>query len=159
VTKARPFFLRDLRGSILRGLRVKPALFGSREGREGAKTAKGKSFAIAVIASTLLCQATFAPAEESNTSDDIVVIARKLNATRFVWKANDDSGRWRLKYCKIKKSSGDKEIDALTCKATETCIGTMPIGIKAFPTSFAQCLTETRSDLVAELADRRAMKK
>jgi hypothetical protein len=116
VSQTQPLLLRDLRGSFLRNLRVKPAVFGSREGREGAKTAKGKSFAIAVIATTLLSQATFAFAEESNTSDDIVVIARRLGDWRGNWKPNDGNAT-----CKTEITTGDSEIDEIGCGAMLYC--------------------------------------
>jgi hypothetical protein len=96
---------------------------------------------------------------EPAASDDIVVLAQKLKNTRFVWKASDKSGAWKLKSCKIKQSSGDKEIDAITCRATEQCLSTLPLGAKTMPPAFTACLTDRRSALIAELAARRSAAK
>jgi hypothetical protein len=171
VSQVQPLFLRELRGSFLRGLRVEPALFGSREGREGAKTAKGKSLAIALITSTLLCQATVAPAEESNTSDDIVVIARRLNSWSGKFSVRGDKVK-----CATKKSTGDNEIDAIGCSAMAQCLPPLQPRITASDNSaldkaarismkesikrdLTTCVKETRADLIAELARRRAIAK
>jgi hypothetical protein len=88
--------------------------------------------------------------------DEIVVLAQKLKATRFVWKAGDKTGVWKLKSCKIKQSSGDTELDAGACQAVTECLPTIPVGTKTAPASFADCLTEHRISFVEKLAARRA---
>jgi hypothetical protein len=97
-----------------------------------------------------------APAPLSPTEDQIVVLARKLATTRFVWKASDSSGAWKLTSCKIKKSSGDKEIDALTCQSVADCLHVMPLGAKQAPPEFSACLTERRNSLLGDLAAKRS---
>ncbi len=99
---------------------------------------------------------TQAAPEAAAVEPEIVVLAQKLKSTRFVWKASDKSGAWKLSKCRIKKSSGDKEVDAITCKAVEQCLHTMPIGAKQIPAEFSTCLTERRGALIADLAAQRA---
>jgi hypothetical protein len=88
--------------------------------------------------------------------EEIVVLGQKLETTRFLWKASDKSGSWKLTSCKIKKSSGDKDVDAITCRAVAECLPTLPLNTKRLPTAFSDCLTERRSKLIEALARHRA---
>jgi hypothetical protein len=108
---------------------------------------------VSMLIALLLAQAV---PEATAVEPEIVVLAQKLKSTRFVWKASDKSGAWKLAKCQIKKSSGDKAVDGITCKAVEQCLHTMPLGTKQAPPQFTACLTERRSALVAELAAERA---
>jgi hypothetical protein len=108
------------------------------------------------LALLLLVQQPPVAATESATQDEIVVIARKLATSRFTWKADDDSGEWKLKKCKIKKSSGDKEIDAIVCSAIGKCLVTLPPKANKLTDEFNSCVNEKRRELVQELADKKA---
>ena len=89
-------------------------------------------------------------------AEDIVVLAERLKKTRFVWNASDKSGAWKLKACKIKQSSGDKAVDAITCRAVELCLPTMPLGAKRAPDEFHACVFQQRNALIEDLAARRS---
>jgi hypothetical protein len=108
---------------------------------------------VSLLIALLLAQA--AP-EAAAVETEIVVLAHKLGSTRFVWEASDKSGTWKLSKCQIKESSGDKVVDAITCKAVEQCLHTLPLGAKQAPPQFNACLGERRGALVAELAAQRA---
>lgn len=108
------------------------------------------------LAFLLLVQQTPVASAEAAVDTEIVVIARKLAASRFTWKADDDSGTWQLKQCKIKKSTGDKEIDAIVCAAIEQCLTTLPPKANKLTPTFNSCVNDTRRNLVGELADKRA---
>jgi hypothetical protein len=122
---------------------------------EGTK----RRFALASLLILALGSPSAVSAQDTSVEDEIVVIARKFKEMRFVWKANDASGQWRLEKCRITKSSGDKEIDRLSCQALESCLPTMPTGSKEPPASFDACLTTKRRAMIAELARKRAAAK
>lgn len=107
-----------------------------------------------IIAMALLMMATGpgAVAPES----EIVVLARKLEATRFVWKASDKSGAWKMTRCKVKQSSDDREIDALGCQAVTLCLPTLPLASRRAPPEFHACVSDRRRALIADLAARRS---
>ena len=109
------------------------------------------------LAVFLAAQGTAAAPVAEPTAEDIVVLAQKLKATRIVWKASDKSGAWKLSTCKVKKSTGDKAIDAIACRAVELCLPTMPLGAKQAPPAFHQCVFEQRGGMIAELARQRSL--
>ena len=108
------------------------------------------------LALTLLAQQPAVAAPESAVQEEIVVIARKLATSRFTWKADDDSGEWQLKKCKIRKSSGDIEIDAIVCSAIGKCLITLPPKASKLTREFNLCVNEKRRELVQALADKKA---
>lgn len=69
-------------------------------------------------------------AEAAAPSPDIVVMARKLKNWRGEWKLR--KGRVT---CKTRKSTGDKEIDAIGCQAMSTCLTPHVSGIEAITSS------------------------
>lgn len=93
---------------------------------------------------------------DPSPAEDIVVLAERLKKTRYVWSASDKSGAWKLKTCKIKQSSGDKAVDAISCRAVELCLPTMPLGAKRAPAEFHACVAERRNALIEDLAARRS---
>lgn len=97
-----------------------------------------------------------APETASAAEPEIVVLAQKLKSIRFVWKASDKSGAWKLTQCKIKKSSGDKAVDGISCKALEQCLQVLPVGAKQASAEFHSCVSERRNALIADLATARA---
>jgi hypothetical protein len=111
---------------------------------------------VIALAVFLAAQGTAAAPVAEPTAEDIVVLAQKLKATRIVWKASDKSGAWKLSTCKVKKSIGDKAVDAIACRALEQCLPTMPLGAKQAPPTFHQCVFEQRDGMIAELARQRS---
>ena len=110
-----------------------------------------------MIAALLLMLVPVAAAPPA-VEQQIVVLAEKLKRSRFTWKASDDSGEWKLKYCRIKRSSGDAEVDAISCRALDACLPVMPLGYKGktAPPEFWPCVTEHRAAMIADLATRRS---
>lgn len=108
-----------------------------------------------IIAMALLMMAT-GPEAVAAPESEIVVLARKLEATRFVWKASDKSGAWKMTRCKVKQSSGDREIDALGCQAVTLCLPTLPLASRRAPPEFHACVSDRRRALIADLAARRS---
>ncbi len=57
------------------------------------------------------------PAAEPPAGDEIVVMANKLRDWRSTWRVSDGAVK-----CKTKRSTGDREIDAIGCGAMVTCM-------------------------------------
>lgn len=104
-------------------------------------------FAVLLFASEVAAQAT---------EEDIIVLARKLDATRYTWDAVPSDDSWTLKSCEVLRSGGDTEIDAIACPAISACLPQLDKPGKRVPRAFQQCLTETRRSMLSALADRRA---
>jgi TonB family protein len=81
-------------------------------------------------------------------AEEIVVIGRRARGVRWDWKV-DKAGR--LTKCKVTKSSGDREIDRIGCEATRRCAAR---GIRKAG-AMRDCVIPVRTELIAELADRR----
>lgn len=54
-------------------------------------------------------------------ADEIVVIARKMRSMRINMKAPRRDGRLVLERCRVTRSSGDAEIDAVPCAVAQAC--------------------------------------
>ena len=106
---------------------------------------------IAALALLVAAAPNIAPAE-----DTIVVLGRRLDATRFMWNAVPEGRGWRMQYCRVVKTGGDAEVDAIACPAIETCLPKLGMPGRKVPKAFQQCLFETRRSLLSALADRRA---
>lgn len=89
---------------------------------------------------------------------DIVVMNRMLDAVVFRWQGDKVDGEFRMTSCDIVRSSGDAEVDAITCKSTRECLSVLP-GLRKprGKSPFDTCLTTTRKRLVTELFDARAL--
>lgn len=109
------------------------------------------------LAAFLAAQGMAAAPMAEPPAEDIVVLAKKLKSTRIVWKASDKSGSLKLSTCKVKKSSGDKVVDAIACRALEQCLPTVPLGAKQLPPAFHECVFEQRDGMIAELARQRSL--
>ena len=118
-----------------------------------------------LLATLLLVSAQDAPPVEDSP---ITVIARRLNAWRGKFNIHDGAVS-----CVTKKSTGDKDIDAVGCDALTTCVVRFKDRIiasaerstpaetrrqlgEAVNKDIVACLTDERARLVGELADRRA---
>lgn len=64
-----------------------------------------------------LALAAAQPAAEPPVVDEIVVMGNKLRNWRGTWRVRDGAVR-----CKTKRSTGDREIDAIGCGAMVTCM-------------------------------------
>jgi hypothetical protein len=105
-----------------------------------------------MLALTLLVAAaqTSAPAAAPPVEDDIVVLARKLEKVGVTLERMS-TGELR---CRVSDSSGDPELDALSCQAALKCLETIPLS-RANKKALAACGKEVRSRLLADLADQR----
>ena len=109
-----------------------------------------------------------APTQVVPAAGDIGVIANKLRGFRSEWRLH--KGKFT---CKTKTSTGEKAIDAIGCKAIETCISpiapqiqtiadsnlgraTKDRSINALMQSAMPCMDQTRHDGIAALAAQRA---
>ncbi len=97
-----------------------------------------------------------AAANVAPPGDTIVVLARRLDATRFMWNAVPEGKGWRMQYCRVVKSGGDAEVDAIACPAIEACLPKLGMPGRKVPKAFQQCLFDTRRAMLSALADRRA---
>lgn len=121
-----------------------------------------------VIAAALLAPVQDAPTAEEEPTADIVVIARKLRDWRASFNFRDGKGS-----CKIKRSTGDQDIDQIGCDAMLHCWpkflpryeATRAKGLSAAARKemsdsanrdMAACVEERHVSLSAALAERRA---
>ncbi|WP_394706989.1 hypothetical protein [uncultured Erythrobacter sp.] len=70
-----------------------------------------------MLALAALVQPAAEPVEEPVADNEITVIGRKLQDWRGTWRLNDGTVS-----CKTRRSTGDKEIDAIGCDAMVQCI-------------------------------------
>lgn len=120
------------------------------------------------IAAALLVPAQDAPAAEEEPTADIVVIARKLRDWRASVNFREGKGS-----CKIRRSTGDKDIDQIGCDAMLHCWpkfvpryeATRDKGLSAAARTqmiesinrdMTACVEERHTSLSAALAERRA---
>jgi hypothetical protein len=108
-----------------------------------------------MIAALILLAATATPAA-SGPSDQIIVLGRRLDATQYSWNAVPEGKGWRMQFCRVVRSGGDVEVDAIACPAIEACLPKLGSPGKRVPRLFQQCLADTRRTLLSALADRRA---
>lgn len=71
---------------------------------------------MSVLVATLALAAV-QPAVEVPAEDEIVVVGNKLRDWRGTWRVRDGAVK-----CKTKRSTGDREIDAIGCNAMVTCM-------------------------------------
>lgn len=71
---------------------------------------------MSLLFATLLL-ATAQPEAEPPAGDEIVVMGNKLRDWRGTWRVRDG-----IVKCKTKRSTGDREIDAIGCGAMVTCM-------------------------------------
>jgi len=117
----------------------------------------------------LLQTAPAAPPDETAVANEVVIIGEKLKK----WGARIHFTKTGTQ-CVIKTTTGDPEIDRIGCDALEKCWRPMMpryaetaklprVQRRAVEdplnTELTNCVRETRSDMVAELAGRRAAPK
>lgn len=103
----------------------------------------------ALVALAAMQSALPAASAPTGTTDDVVVLARKLTKVRWTYAVRTDGS---LKRCTVKRSSGDAEVDALVCEATRQC-GAEFAGAAAPVTA---CIQPRALALVDALKDRRS---
>jgi hypothetical protein len=100
-----------------------------------------------MIAALLLASAQPAVATDSGppTENEIVVIGQRVRKIKFTLKANKE-GQAK---CRIKRSSGDADIDGLACDAARACMSS------ATKEAMVACLTPRFNQIPAQVAARR----
>ena len=102
----------------------------------------------------LLAQATVTtppPEPVAEGGDEIVILARKL---KLVHVNLLRTGHGRPGICTVLKSSGDAEVDKLTCEAAVAC--TLKLPDRSTPVdAMSACTREEQARRVEELADKR----
>jgi hypothetical protein len=111
-----------------------------------------------IIASTsfLWCVAGHAQSPSTTSNDavddavaeEIIVLGRKAETTKFKFRINNESRRVS---CRITKSSGDKVVDGTVCDAVRLC-ARIP---ELTPQNLDACLIEKGPELRRALATRR----
>ena len=109
-----------------------------------------------ILALALLMAAPADPLPEEPPQQEIVVLSKKLDAVQFRWNASEDHGVRTMTSCDIVRSSGDKDVDAITCLATAACLPVLDKVRRQRKSLFDTCLTETRRRMITELFDGRA---
>ncbi|MEA3014833.1 MAG: hypothetical protein QOD42_3378 [Sphingomonadales bacterium] len=121
-----------------------------------------------IVLSLLLAAGQAAPAPRPPAVEhDITVIGQRLRS----WTARYSVRGSRVS-CRTRQSTGDREIDAIGCRAFETCIGQLGPRIdesdradldgslrrrmkEAIRRDLRTCVDARRDALIADLADRR----
>ena len=94
-------------------------------------------------------------AQLPSDQDEIVVIARKLGNLKIQYSGKMKNGEFQIKGCRVKKSSGDADIDRIPCQAVTHC--ETQFGPSIPPQSeFDKCVKPRMSKMKEELADRRS---
>ena len=111
-----------------------------------------------MILSLALLTSGSAPPPEPPPGPDIVVMNRLLDAVVFKWQGDKVDGEFRMVSCDIIRSSGDADVDAITCKSTRECLSVLPgLRKQGRVAKFDNCLTATRKRMITELFDARAL--
>jgi hypothetical protein len=87
-------------------------------------------------------------AVEDSIAEEIIVLGRKAETTKFKFRINSKSRRVS---CRITKSSGDKAVDGTVCEAVRLCAGIPELT----PQKLDACLLEKGPELRRALAIRR----
>ena len=101
-----------------------------------------------LLALSLLAATSAAPPP---ADDEIMVIARKMRFIKVDIKAPRRSGKLVLERCRVTRSSGDAELDAVPCEATQACMAGNPETRKAL----GKCVEERSQVRLDEIATRR----
>ncbi|HEX8239133.1 MAG TPA: hypothetical protein VF574_05265 [Allosphingosinicella sp.] len=98
----------------------------------------------------LAALALAAPPQASppRVEEDIVIIGQRVRKVKFRIKS-DKAGRT---VCRIKRSSGDAEIDGLACEAARGCIASRS------ESAMVACLTPKMNQIPEQIAARRRMR-
>ncbi|MEA3054245.1 MAG: hypothetical protein QOG72_3148 [Sphingomonadales bacterium] len=99
---------------------------------------------LAALAVAAAQEASPPPAEE-----DIVIVGQRIRKLRYSIKPDRKTG---IGVCRVKRSSGDPEIDALACEAGRACMGATR------KDAFLACLTPRFEKIPATIAARRRMR-
>lgn len=91
---------------------------------------------------------TSSNAVDDAVAEEIIVLGRKAETTKFKFRINTESRRVS---CRITKSSGDKAVDGTVCDAVRLCAGIPELT----PQNLDACLIEKGPELRRALAIRR----
>lgn len=101
-----------------------------------------------LLAAYLAFQAHSAAPPPSSVTEDIVVIGRKVRKIKFRIRT-DKAGR---AVCRIKRSSGDPDIDGLACDAARACMHSTS------QAAMVACLTPRFEQIPARIAALRSIR-
>lgn len=87
-------------------------------------------------------------AVDDPVAEEIIVLGRKAETTKFKFRIDTESRRVS---CRITKSSGDKAVDGTVCEAVRLCAGIPELT----PQKLDSCLNEKGPELRKALAIRR----
>ena len=105
----------------------------------------------------LLAQAVAAPPP----ADEIVVLGQRLAETRVEWSTRQRGDVMAIRSCKVVRSSGDRQLDKVVCKALRECARHIPLGSGPrddLPAFFA-CNEERSMSLGLALLERREQRR
>jgi hypothetical protein len=100
-----------------------------------------------MILSAALALALAQEASQPSEAEDIVIVGERVRKIRFTIRRNKAGAV----VCRIRRSSGDAEIDALACETAQGCLG--PPGESR--EAYLACLTPRWKAIPATLAARR----
>lgn len=103
----------------------------------------------AVLALSLMAAAAASPA--ASADDEIMVIARKMRFIKVDIKAPTRNGHLVLERCRVSRSSGDAELDAVPCEVTQACMTSNTETRKVL----RQCVEQRSQVRLDEIAARR----
>jgi hypothetical protein len=93
-----------------------------------------------------------ASAQTAEDADDIVVMAQKLKRLTVSYNTAKNKGVVSVKNCRIKRSSGDAEIDLIPCQVVSYCVSQLQLASG----ESRECVKTRGRALIAELRDRRS---
>jgi hypothetical protein len=87
----------------------------------------------------------------SAAEDEIAVIARKMRLIKVDIKAPRRNGQLVMERCRVTRSSGDAELDAVPCSVTQACMADNPADRK----TLGRCVEERSQVVLDQIAARR----
>ena len=104
----------------------------------------------------VLVTATVAPVAAQTEAEPITVLAEKLKRVRISPGVTIRNGAVIMGQCKIKRSSGVAEIDAVACDAVRICASRPQVNRKSFNTCVQQEGEDGMYRLIAERQQRQS---
>jgi hypothetical protein len=106
-----------------------------------------------VILAVALATPMMALAQTAEDPNDIVVMAQKMKRLTVSYSIDKKNGVLGVKNCKIKRSSGDAEIDLIPCQVVSYCVKERQLAAR----DSKDCVRSRGRELIAELRERRSM--
>ena len=96
-----------------------------------------------------------AAAQLPSDNDEIVVIGRKLGNVKIQYGSRMKNGVLHIQACRVKKSSGDADIDQIPCQAITDCAAQFGPS-RPSQSEFDKCVKPRMNAMKQALADRRS---